>query len=84
MFMILDLHILFISNQRGNMPSVWTIVVELLFILLNIIRIILPGLCVYCHYNQYNGTAAILAEWRLKESGWLEIVYIDTITSKDM
>ena len=48
------------------MPLIWVIVFEFSFILLNIVKIILSTLCAYCHCNQYNGTAAILVEQKIK------------------
>ena len=82
--MILDPHIVFISNKRGNMPPIRVIILELSFILLNKIKIILSVLCDYCHCNQCYGTAAILAEQRLKEHRELERVYVDNSTSTGM
>ena len=57
------------------------ITLELVSIILNLLRLILSGLCAYYHFNQYNGTSAVLADFKMKESHELEMIYMDPSTS---
>ena len=72
--MILDPLVVIISN----MPSIWVTIFELLFIILNLIRVIFTALCMYYHFKQYDGASPVFTELKLKEFHELEAIYVES------
>ena len=80
--MILDVCV-FLISKNGNMLSTlnWFMVLEFLVFLINVISVILSRLCTL-YYQQYNGTATVLSERKLKgHREASETVYVDSSTS---